>query len=98
MEARTASPGSASGRARVLDAAYDLFSRAGVNRVGIDAVIAEAGVAKATLYRNFDSKDDLALAFLALREERWTNDWVRAEVQSRASTPEGRLLAIFEIF
>ena len=97
MEARSAR-GATSGRGRVLDAAYDLFSRAGVNGVGIDAVIAEAGVAKATLYRNFESKDDLALAFLELREERWTNDWMRVEAVSRASTPEGQLLAIFDIF
>jgi AcrR family transcriptional regulator len=87
-----------SGRERILDAAYDLFSRSGVRAIGVDTITAEADVAKMTLYRNFASKNDLALAFLALREERWTVGWVQYEVLQRASTPGGRLLAIFEIF
>jgi AcrR family transcriptional regulator len=87
-----------SGRERILDAAYDLFSRAGVRAIGVDTITAEAAVAKMTLYRNFASKNELALAFLRLREERWTRGWVQAEVLRRASTPAGRLLAIFEIF
>ena len=89
---------SRSGRDRILDAAYELFSRAGVRAVGVDTITAEADVAKMTLYRNFASKNDLALAFLAMREERWTRGWVQAEVQRRAATPAGQLLAIFEIF
>ena len=98
-ESDTAAPGkSPSGRARILDAAYDLFSRSGVRAIGVDTITAEADVAKMTLYRNFASKNDLALAFLALREERWTVGWVQDEVLRRASTPAGRLLAIFEIF
>lgn len=86
------------GRERILDAAYDLFSRGGVRAIGVDTITAEANVAKMTLYRNFASKSDLALAFLALREERWTVGWVQGEVLRRASTPAGQLLAIFEIF
>jgi AcrR family transcriptional regulator len=89
---------SRSGRDRILDAAYGLFSRAGVRAIGVDTITAEADVAKMTLYRNFASKNDLALAFLAMREERWTRGWVQAEVQRRADTPAGQLLAIFEIF
>ena len=75
---------SRSGRERILDAAYDLFSRAGVRAVGVDTITAEADVAKMTLYRNFASKNDLALAFLELREERWTVGWVQDEVMRRA--------------
>jgi AcrR family transcriptional regulator len=89
---------SRSGRDRILEAAYGLFSRGGVRAIGVDTITAEADVAKMTLYRNFASKNDLALAFLALREERWTRGWVQAEVQRRAATPAGQLLAIFEIF
>ena len=89
---------SRSGRERILDAAYELFSRAGVRAIGVDTITAEAEVAKMTLYRNFASKNDLALAFLALREERWTVGWVQAEVNSRAATPAGRLLAAFDLF
>ena len=87
-----------SGRERILDAAYDLFSRSGVRAIGVDTITAEADVAKMTLYRNFASKNELALAFLELREERWTRGWVQAETQRRAATPAGQLLAIFEIF
>lgn len=88
----------ASGRERILEAAYDLFSANGIQSVGVDTVIAQAGVAKMTLYRNFASKDELALAFLELREERWTRGWLQREVMARASTPGGRLLAVFDVF
>jgi AcrR family transcriptional regulator len=85
-------------RERILDAAYDLFSRDGIAGVGVDTIVARAGVAKMTLYRHFPSKADLALAFLARREERWTREWLMAEAQVRGSTPEERLLAIFDVF
>jgi AcrR family transcriptional regulator len=55
-------------------------------------------VAKATLYRHFASKDDLALAFLELREERWTKGFVETGARARGETPEDRLLAIFDVF
>ncbi len=89
---------SRSGRDRILDAAYGLFSRSGVRAIGVDTITAEADVAKMTLYRNFASKNDLAIAFLALREERWTKRWVQAEVLRRGETPAEQLLTIFEIF
>jgi AcrR family transcriptional regulator len=89
---------SRSGRERILDAAYELFSRGGVRAIGVDTITAEADVAKMTLYRNFASKNELAIAFMAMREERWTVGWVQDEVMRRASTPAARLLAIFEIF
>jgi AcrR family transcriptional regulator len=66
--------------------------------VGIDEVIARAGVAKGTLYRHFPSKDDLVLAFLQEREERWTFDWVAAQARRRGDTPEEHLLGIFDLF
>jgi len=87
-----------SGRERVVRAAYDLFSQHGTRAVGVDTVIAQAGVAKMTLYRNFASKDDLILAFLQRREVLWTHGWVQSESQRRGDTPARRLLAIFEIF
>jgi AcrR family transcriptional regulator len=85
-------------RQRILDSAYELFSRRGVRGVGVDEVIEEAGVAKATLYRHFPSKDDLVLAFLQQREQLWTREWVEAEARKRGSTPEEQLLAIFDLF
>ena len=85
-------------RERILDSAYELFSRRGIRDVGIEEVIERAGVAKATLYRHFRSKDELVLAFLERREQRWTHDWVEAEARRRGSTPEEQLLAIFDAF
>jgi len=86
-----------SGRQRVLDTAYELFSRHGTRAVGVDRIIDEAGTAKMTLYRHFASKDELVLAFLDERAERWTRGWLIAEVQRRADTPRERLLAIFDV-
>jgi AcrR family transcriptional regulator len=98
-DTRSAADGVArSGRERILEAAYPLFSRSGIRAVGVDKVVAAAGVAKMTLYRNFPSKDELALAFLAMREERWTRSWLWEEVRDRAETPGDRLLAIFDVF
>ena len=89
---------SSSGRERISQAAYELFSRDGTQSVGIDAVIAHAGAAKMTLYRNFRSKDELILDFLRRREQLWTRDWLQAQAQKRGHTPQARLLAIFEVF
>jgi AcrR family transcriptional regulator len=85
-------------RERILAAAYELFSRHGIQAVGIDAVVSRAGVARMSLYRHFKSKDDLVLAFLEQREELWTKAWLQAEVELRASDPADRLLAIFDVF
>jgi AcrR family transcriptional regulator len=63
--------GDATPRERILSTAHDLFYREGIRATGIDRVIAEAGVTKVTFYRQFASKDDLILAFLELRHERW---------------------------
>src|ERR1700744_6389335 len=86
------------GRERILETAYALFARHGPRGIGVDRIVAEAGTAKMTLYRNFASKDELVLAFLARREERWTRGWLQAEVERRAQTPAQRLLAIFDVF
>jgi AcrR family transcriptional regulator len=92
------SPSALDARSRILDAAYDLFSRRGVRGVGIDAIIERSGVARMTLYRHFRSKDELVLAFLERREERWTRDWLQAGIERRAGAPADRLLAIFDVF
>jgi AcrR family transcriptional regulator len=85
-------------RERVLETAYAMFAARGVRDVGVDEVIKGAGVAKATLYRHFPSKDDLVVAFLEEREQRWTLNWVEAEARRRGSEPEEQLLAIFDLF
>src|SRR3954464_10755601 len=95
-EAPTA--GRPTARDRILETAYELFSRHGTRAVGVDRIIAECGIAKMTLYRNFPSKDDLILAFLEQRDARWTRAWLQAEAERRGRTPAERLLAIFDTF
>ncbi|HZO25602.1 MAG TPA: TetR/AcrR family transcriptional regulator [Chloroflexota bacterium] len=87
---------SPSARERLLDAAGELFYRQGINAVGINAVIARADIAKATLYQHFASKDDLVLAFLARHHERWVA-WFTARVEEAAEEPRDRLLAVFDV-
>jgi AcrR family transcriptional regulator len=87
-----------SARERILDTAYDLFSRHGIRAVGVDRIIATSGVAKMSLYRHFHSKDALVLAFLQEREKRWTMEWLHTEASRRADDGGGRMLAIFDVF
>ena len=89
---------SSKARERILEAAYELFSRQGIRAVGIDSIVESSGVARMTLYRHFASKDALVLAFLERREERWIKDWLQREVELRAVDPGDRLLAIFDVF
>src|SRR6201984_3249112 len=93
LEAGTRSRGRGA-RARILAAAYELFSRNGIQAVGIDAVISRSGVARQTLYRHFASKQDLVLAFLERREQFWTRRWLEDEVRARASDPAAPVLAL----
>ncbi|MCR9197597.1 MAG: TetR/AcrR family transcriptional regulator [Planctomycetaceae bacterium] len=69
MKKRTArSPARPSARQRILDTADRLFYAEGLRAVGIDRIIAEAEVAKMTLYNHFKSKDELITAVLQQRE------------------------------
>lgn len=100
MASRTSavpSDGGPTARSRILDAAYELFSRFGVSAIGIDRIVDEAGVAKMTLYRHFPSKEDLILAFLEERQRRWTREWLEAAIEELAPDRPGRLLALFDV-
>jgi len=83
-------------RERIIRTAYDLFCQHGVQAIGVDRIVAEAGVAKMTLYRNFRSKEELVVATLERREELWTWGWLGGEVERRGGTPVEKLLAIFD--
>ena len=85
-------------RERILETAYELFHRHGFHAVGVDRICAEAAVGKRTLYRHFHSKAELVVAVLALHQNRWTVNWLEREVELRWSTPEERLLAVFDVF
>ena len=83
-----------SARERLLAAANELFYNEGVHTVGIDRVIEQAGVAKASLYNTFGSKDELVRAYLETRHASVTQR-ITAAVE-RYDTPRERLLAVFE--
>jgi len=83
---------------RIIEASCRLFSRRAVRDVAMDEIVVASGVAKATRYRHFATKDELVLAFLARREVDWTFGLVEHGARSRSSDPEGRLLAIFDVF
>jgi len=85
-------------RERILEAAYDLFAHHGIQAIGVDEIIRRAGVAKATFYNQFTSKNELVLEFLNLREQRWTLAWIEGEATRRAATAEAQLLTIFDLF
>src|ERR1700678_735046 len=83
-----------SARGRLLAAANELFYNKGVYTVGLDRVIEQAGVAKASLYNPFGSKDELVRAYL----EGWhasVTELITRAVE-RYDTPRERLLAVFE--
>lgn len=84
---------SVSPRERLMDAATRLFCKNGINATGIDAIIAEAGTAKTTLYKNFKSKDELVDAVLTAESETWRG-WFIAAIE-RAKTPRQKLDSIF---
>src|SRR5437763_5180857 len=87
----TATKDRLSARERLLAAANELFYEEGVHSVGIDRVIERAGVAKATLYSAFGSKDELIRAYLAARHAA-TRDHMTQELAARYHTPRERLL------
>jgi AcrR family transcriptional regulator len=95
---RPAPDSSDDARERVLRTAYELFLKHGFNAVGVDRIVAEAGVAKTTLYRHFRSKDDLVVAVLERNEELWTAGWLEPETRRRADTADERILAVFQAF
>jgi AcrR family transcriptional regulator len=83
-------------RERLLAAAGELFYEEGVHTVGIDRVIERAGVAKATLYNAFGSKDELIRAYLQARHAAAREGMMR-ELASRYRTPRERLVGVFEV-
>ncbi len=78
-----AASGSAEVRKKILETASALFYQRGVRAVGVDLVVAEASVAKTSLYRHFGTKDDLVAAFLAREDEDFWGTWDRVEGNHR---------------
>jgi AcrR family transcriptional regulator len=84
-----------SAKQRLLHAADELFYNEGIHAVGIDRVIARAGVAKGSLYYSFAGKDDLVRAYLTERHGRWA---ARVDAGIEAHTdPRERILAVYDV-
>lgn len=80
-------------RERILLTAHDLFYRDGIRATGIDKVIAESGVSKVTFYRYFPSKQQLVMAFLEFRHQRWI-EWFADALQRHGAVAGGGLMPI----
>ncbi|WP_026404682.1 TetR/AcrR family transcriptional regulator [Actinomadura rifamycini] len=82
-------------RDRILRTAAELFYAHGIRGVGVDRVIAESGVAKATLYAHFSSKDELVLAFLHQADGKWRR-MLREAADAAGDDPRDRLVGMFD--
>ncbi|TPN54211.1 MULTISPECIES: TetR/AcrR family transcriptional regulator [unclassified Mesorhizobium] len=89
----TSSPASDK-RQHVVETAYALFKRAGFHATGIDRIIAEADVAKMTMYRHFPSKDELIVEVLDYRARRFDRQLDRLALEG--ITPEQKIARIFD--
>jgi AcrR family transcriptional regulator len=90
-----AAPTRLSARERLLAAADELFYENGINLVGIDRVIEHAGVAKASLYDSFGSKEELIRCYLQARSER-RQGRVR-ERMAQFQAPQDKILSVFDL-
>lgn len=82
----------ASARDRILHCAHQLFYQHGIRATGVDKIIAAAGVTKVTFYRHFPAKNDLVLAFLTQRHQRWIEAFQQA--LARESQRQDRVAAL----
>jgi len=82
-------------RAHLVETAVELFNRLGYHGAGIDRIIAEAGIAKTTLYRHFNSKEELIVAVLRRIDEN-QREKMREIVEREPRDPEEKILATFD--
>ena len=85
------------GRDRLVATAVEVCYRHGFNAVGIDQILATAGVSKSTFYKHFESKDELMVAAIRLRDQWETAAWMRAVETLAGDDPRGQLLAVFDV-
>ncbi len=82
-------------RDRIQATAFGLFYERGLHTVGVDTIIAESAVAKATFYRHFRAKDDLILAYLEEVDRIWTGQ-LEAAAQAAGPEPSDQLVGLFD--
>ncbi|WP_327151848.1 TetR/AcrR family transcriptional regulator [Nocardia sp. NBC_01329] len=80
---------------RLLDTATTLFARHGIRAIGIDRVLAESGVARASLYSSYGSKDALVIAYLEHLDRRDRARW--NEATAEITDPADRILTFFDL-
>jgi AcrR family transcriptional regulator len=85
------------GRERLVAAAVELFYRHGFGAIGIDHVIATAGVTKTTFYKHFEGKGDLMVAAVLRRDEWESQAWDRAVRKLAGDDPGKRLLGMLDV-
>jgi AcrR family transcriptional regulator len=90
-------PTPTTGRERLLATAIDLFYRHGFNAIGIDQIIATAGVTKTTFYKHFEGKDDLMVVAVRRRDEWESQAWGRAIRQIAGDDPVRQILAMLDV-
>ena len=82
-------------REKILATAFRLFYAQGLRAAGIDTIIAESGVAKATFYKYFPAKDDLMLAYLEKVDGVWTGQ-LHAAAEAAGEDPAEQLVGLFD--
>ena len=82
-------------RDELVQKALDAFYRNGFHATGMDMLVAETGISKTSMYKHFRTKDDLILAVLRLRDERFRN-WLYRRMEELASSPKDQLIAMFD--
>ena len=82
-------------RQRLLDAATKLFTEEGIRVIGIDRILREADVAKASLYSLLGSKDNLVVAYLEELDEQYRSRW--GERAAKAPDADSKILALFDM-
>lgn len=84
-----------SARQRILDVASELFYRDGIRSVGVDTIVEQSGVGKATLYRHFQTKDDLIVAYLVAQDH---INWQHFDetIAQHEGSPKAQLLALID--
>lgn len=79
---------------RIIETASDLFYNQGYNQTGINQIIDEAGVAKASMYQHFRSKEDIAVAYLVARHGMWMGNL--EECVSKEKSPKREVIGVFD--
>jgi len=82
-------------RDELVQKALQAFYQNGFHATGMDMLVAETGISKTSMYKHFRTKEELILAVLRLRDERFRN-WLYRRMEELADTPRDQLIAMFD--